>query len=59
MKNKADDGPLPINTEPAPEYNDENKNLLLRLFFCWRRVFIVSTGYNDKSTAHPAIDPAF
>ncbi|CAF5115186.1 unnamed protein product, partial [Rotaria sp. Silwood1] len=26
-KNNADDGPLPIITEPTPEYKDENKSL--------------------------------
>ena len=59
MKNKADDGALPINTEPTPEYNDENNLTLLKLFFSWRRVFIVSIGYKIKSTEQPASEPAF
>lgn len=57
-KNNADAGPLPIITEPTPEYNYENKSLPWKLAFFWRRVSMVSIGYNDKSTGHPAIEPA-
>jgi hypothetical protein len=33
VKNKAEDGALPINTEPTPEYNDENNFNLFKFFF--------------------------
>lgn len=60
VKKRAEEGPLPIKTEFTPEYNDEKRKERLRVNprrRSWRRVLIVSIGYNNTSTAKPDKDP--
>ena len=60
VKKRADDCQQPIKTNFTAEYNDEKRKERLTVNprrRSWRRVLIVSIGYNNISTAKPDKDP--